>query len=66
MIGEGAYGSVYKAIHKKSGRLVAIKVVPSTGEISSLQKEIQILKVSIIFKKGMQISIYSEIFWFFL
>lgn len=33
MIGEGAYGQVYKAIHKASGRVVAIKVVPSTGEI---------------------------------
>jgi serine/threonine protein kinase len=33
LIGEGAYGSVYKAIHKSSGKTVAIKIVPSSGEI---------------------------------
>ena len=36
LIGEGAYGSVYKAIHKRSGKIVAIKVVPSSGDIQSL------------------------------
>lgn len=43
-IGEGAYGSVYKAQHRKTQQYVAVKVVPSSGEIQSLQKEIQILK----------------------
>lgn len=26
-IGEGAYGTVYKALHKKSGETVAIKIM---------------------------------------
>ena len=38
------FGSVYKALHKSSGELVAVKIVPNTGEISSLKKEIIILK----------------------
>ncbi|CAD8147617.1 unnamed protein product [Paramecium octaurelia] len=43
LIGEGAYAKVYKGKHK-NGQIVAIKIVPSTGEIQSLIKEIQILK----------------------
>lgn len=44
LIGEGAYATVYKGRHR-NGQTVAIKIVPSTGEIQSLIKEIQILKV---------------------
>ena len=43
-LGEGNYGQVYKACHKKSGHIVAIKVVPISSDIESLRKEIQILK----------------------
>jgi serine/threonine kinase 4 len=43
-LGEGNFGAVYKAYHKESGNIVAIKVVPITSDIDSLRKEIQILK----------------------
>lgn len=43
-LGEGNYGQVYKACHKKSGHIVAVKVVPISSDIESLRKEIQILK----------------------
>ncbi len=43
-LGEGNYGQVYKAYHKKSGNIVAVKVVPISSDIESLRKEIQILK----------------------
>lgn len=43
-LGEGNFGSVYKAYHKESGNIVAIKVVPITSDIDSLRKEICILK----------------------
>ncbi|KAI9141818.1 kinase-like domain-containing protein [Paraphysoderma sedebokerense] len=42
-IGEGSYGSVYKALHRPSGSLVAIKQVPIDGDISDLMKEIDLL-----------------------
>lgn len=32
-LGEGNYGQVYKAYHKMSGCIVAIKVVPISSEI---------------------------------
>jgi serine/threonine kinase 3 len=35
---------VYKALHKQSGNIVAIKVVPINNDFTSLQKEIAILK----------------------
>ena len=43
-LGEGSYGSVYKAIHIESGKTVALKIVPINGEIESLKREISILK----------------------
>ena len=43
-LGEGSYGSVYKALHKQSGNIVALKIVPIAGEAESLKKEISILK----------------------
>ena len=44
LLGEGNYGQVYKALHKESGNIVAIKVVPISSEIEALRKEIHILK----------------------
>ncbi len=44
MLGEGSYGSVYLGLHKSSGHKVAIKIVPATGEMSSLKQEISILR----------------------
>ena len=44
LLGEGNYGSVYKALHKPTGELVAVKIVPTSGELNSLKKEIMILK----------------------
>ena len=44
LLGEGSYGSVYKALHKPSKEIVAIKIVPTTGELDPIKREIQILK----------------------
>ncbi|CAD8095209.1 unnamed protein product [Paramecium primaurelia] len=44
VIGEGSYGQVYKGIQLDNGKVVAIKIVPSSGEIESLKREIQILR----------------------
>lgn len=43
-IGEGSYGLVYKARHKDSGLIVAIKKIPTEGKLSSIKKEIAIMK----------------------
>ena len=43
-LGEGAYGSVYKALDKRDGELVALKIVPIDDESPSLEREIYILK----------------------
>jgi len=44
-VGEGAYGSVYRSIHKASGFLVAIKLVPvSNKQGTDIEKEIEVLK----------------------
>lgn len=40
VIGEGSYGQVFKAIQLETGKAVAIKIVPTTGEIESLKREI--------------------------
>ena len=37
-LGEGNYGQVYKAYHKQSGNIVAIKVVPISSDIESLKR----------------------------
>ena len=39
-----SYGSVYKARHKKSNRIVAIKIIPADSDLNDLMKEISILK----------------------
>jgi serine/threonine protein kinase len=44
LLGEGNFGLVYKAYHKQSGNIVAIKVVPISSDIESLKKEIAILR----------------------
>jgi len=44
-IGQGSYGAVYKAVDKRDGKQVAIKVLPVDDEdTSELHKEINILK----------------------
>lgn len=44
-LGEGSYGSVYKALDKRDGKIVAIKVLEVENEdTTELQKEINILK----------------------
>jgi len=42
-LGEGSYGSVYKALDKRDGKLVAIKVLEVEEDTTTLQKEINIL-----------------------
>lgn len=43
-LGEGSYGYVYKGMNKKTGQLVAIKIVPVTGtDFKSSIKEMEIL-----------------------
>ncbi|CAG9330471.1 unnamed protein product [Blepharisma stoltei] len=43
-IGEGAYGSVFRGIHKLTGSRVAIKIIPIGDDIESLKTEISIMK----------------------
>jgi serine/threonine protein kinase len=43
-LGEGSFGQVYKALHKETGNIVAVKVLPVASDIETLKKEIQILK----------------------
>ncbi|GBG16225.1 Protein kinase, putative, partial [Hondaea fermentalgiana] len=42
-IGEGTYGTVWKAQHKRSGELVAIKIIPVDEDMTELEAEIDIL-----------------------
>lgn len=44
LMGEGSYGSVYKAVHRPSKEIVAIKIVPTNGDLEPIKREIQILK----------------------
>lgn len=44
VLGEGSYGSVWKALHKNSGTIVAVKIVPTNGEFASIKREIAILR----------------------
>eukprot|EP01095_Lingulamoeba_sp_RSL-Kostka_P011374 TRINITY_DN42_c2_g3_i1.p1 TRINITY_DN42_c2_g3~~TRINITY_DN42_c2_g3_i1.p1 ORF type:complete len:483 (+),score=190.62 TRINITY_DN42_c2_g3_i1:227-1675(+) len=43
-LGEGSYGSVYKAVNKKTKEVVAIKQVPIDEDLEELRKEINIMK----------------------
>eukprot|EP00947_MAST-08B_sp_MAST-8B-sp1_P005835 g5835.t1 len=42
-LGEGSYGSVFKAIDKSTGEAVAIKVIPVDAELDEMLREINIL-----------------------
>eukprot|EP01084_Bolivina_argentea_P142534 250391_1 len=43
-VGEGAYGSVYKALDKRDSSLVALKIMPLEVESGSLEKEVALMK----------------------
>lgn len=43
-LGEGSYGSVFKAIHKDSGHILAIKQVPVDTDLQEIIKEISIMQ----------------------
>lgn len=38
--GFGSYGVVYKALHKFSGEIYAVKIGKASGEIDALKREI--------------------------
>ena len=38
--GEGSYGSVFKALHKESGQVLAIKQVPVESDLGELIREL--------------------------
>ncbi|XP_059480802.1 solute carrier organic anion transporter family member 74D-like [Neocloeon triangulifer] len=43
-LGEGSYGSVYKAVHKESEQVLAIKQVPVDTDLQEIIKEISIMQ----------------------
>ncbi|KAL1234883.1 Serine/threonine-protein kinase [Trichinella pseudospiralis] len=43
-LGEGSYGSVYKAIHKSTGQCLAVKQVPVDTDLQEIIKEISIMQ----------------------
>ncbi|VDP10425.1 unnamed protein product [Soboliphyme baturini] len=43
-LGEGAYGSVFKALHKATGRYLAIKQVPVDTDLQEIIKEISMMQ----------------------
>uniref|UniRef100_A0A2C9KEH2 non-specific serine/threonine protein kinase n=1 Tax=Biomphalaria glabrata TaxID=6526 RepID=A0A2C9KEH2_BIOGL len=43
-LGEGSYGSVYKALHKETGQVLAIKQVPVDTDLQEIIKEISIMQ----------------------
>lgn len=44
MVSFRSYGSVFKAIHKESGQVVAIKQVPVESDLQEIIKEISIMQ----------------------
>lgn len=44
MVSCRSYGSVFKAIHKESGQVVAIKQVPVESDLQEIIKEISIMQ----------------------
>jgi serine/threonine kinase 3 len=43
-LGEGSYGSVFKALHKESEQVLAIKQVPVDTDLQEIIKEISIMQ----------------------
>ena len=43
-LGTGSYGKVFKALHKASGIIVAVKIVPTAGDVKHLRQEITTLR----------------------
>lgn len=43
-LGQGTYGSVYKVLNKRTGKIVAAKILSIQSDLDSLKKEIQMLK----------------------
>ena len=43
-LGEGSFGQVFKALHKETGNIVAVKILTVSSDIETLKKEIQIIK----------------------
>jgi serine/threonine protein kinase len=43
LLGEGAYGAVYRAERACDGREVAVKIIPAEDDAESLRKEIGIM-----------------------
>ena len=43
-VGEGSYGSVYRATYLRTGKDVAVKILPADSDMAPLQREIMILK----------------------
>ncbi|NP_001090317.1 serine/threonine kinase 4 L homeolog [Xenopus laevis] len=43
-LGEGSYGSVYKASHKETSQIVAIKQIPVESDLQEIIKEIAIMQ----------------------
>lgn len=43
-LGEGSYGSVWKALHRNSGKIVAVKKVPVDSDLDELVEETTVMK----------------------
>lgn len=44
LLKNSSYGSVFKAVHKSTKKVVAIKIIPVESELEELMNEISILK----------------------
>ena len=45
-VGEGAFGEVYKAVHRETGFVVAVKIIPVTNssQAQTVRKEIELMR----------------------
>jgi serine/threonine protein kinase len=59
LLGEGAYGAVYRAVHRETDMVIAIKELPNLVNQEELQKEIDILKKVYL---SIDLSIYLSIY----
>uniref|UniRef100_A0AAY4EGM3 Protein kinase domain-containing protein n=1 Tax=Denticeps clupeoides TaxID=299321 RepID=A0AAY4EGM3_9TELE len=59
-LGEGSYGSVFKAIHKESGQVVAIKQVPVESDLQEIIKEISIMQQCDRYSQKCKTFLYNE------